>query len=569
MAELRSVDPRTLTLNPNNPRTSAVPKEMDQQLVASIMAIGLLQPPVVREIDGALVVRAGDRRTKASIAAGKDVIDVYVLDSNEDIDAMAAMSENLVRVGMNPVDTWRGIDKLEQQGWNEDAIANALALPKRAVLKLKLLGSLHPPMLDFMAKGSMPGEEQLRTIANAPLDDQAQVWKAHKPKKGHDVSWWEVARALSKPRIPFSAAKFDAVLAEEYGVVWLEDLFAPAGEDSRYTTNADGFFGAQQAWMTANLPNNGTVLPQDEYGRPELPKGAERIYGKPTKQDKIGHYLDSRSGEVQTIAYRLPEPKKPAKAGKGGTTEAVADAEPENVVKIRPDVTQKGLAMVGDFRTDALHEALNDETISPETIIGLLVLALGAQNVSVQSPLDYGRTNREEIRDRISEGGVLTADATLLHSAARDMLKFVLSCRANMTDSGISSRIAGETLGAATHLPTMATEEFLSCLSRQALERSATTEGVKVEVRVKNTRANLIKHCAGKTWHFPGALFPLTDEERANAPSHVEWVGGSAAQAEQAGEHVEDVEAPEGEELEASEADEADDITQPYPVAAE
>ena len=569
MAELRNVDPRTLTLNPNNPRTSAVPKEMDQQLVASIMAIGLLQPPVVREIDGALVVRAGDRRTKASIAAGKDVIDVYVLDGNEDIDAMAAMSENLVRVGMNPVDTWRGIDKLEQQGWNEDAIANALALPKRAVLKLKLLGSLHPPMLDFMAKGSMPGEEQLRTIANAPLDDQAQVWKAHKPKKGHDVSWWEVARALSKPRIPFSAAKFDAALAEEYGVVWLEDLFAPAGEDSRYTTNADGFFGAQQAWMTANLPNNGTVLPQDEYGRPELPKGAERIYGKPTKQDKIGHYLDSRSGEVQTIAYRLPEPKKPAKAGKGGTTEAVADADPENVVKIRPDVTQKGLAMVGYFRTDALHEALNDETISPETIIGLLVLALGAQNVSVQSPLDYGRTNREEIRDRISNGGVLTADATLLRSAARDMLKFVLSCRANMTDSGISSRIAGETLGAATHLPTMATEEFLSCLSRQALERSAATEGVKVEVRVKDTRASLIKHCAGKTWHFPGALFPLTDEERANAPSHVEWVGGSAAQAEQAGEHVEDVEAPEGEELEASEVDEADDITQPYPVAAE
>ena len=126
MAELRSVDPRSLTLNPNNPRTSPVPKEMDLQLVASITAIGLLQPPLAREIDGALVIRAGDRRTKAAIAAGKDLIDVYVLDGNEDIDAMAAMSENLVRVGMNPVDTWRGIDKLEQQGWNDDAIANAL-----------------------------------------------------------------------------------------------------------------------------------------------------------------------------------------------------------------------------------------------------------------------------------------------------------------------------------------------------------------------------------------------------------------------------------------------------------
>jgi len=100
MAELRSVDPRTLKPNPNNPRTVPVPKEMDQQLTASIAAIGLLQPPVVRDIDGELVIRAGDRRTKAAIAAGKEVIDVYVLAGNEDIDPMAAMSENLVRVGL-------------------------------------------------------------------------------------------------------------------------------------------------------------------------------------------------------------------------------------------------------------------------------------------------------------------------------------------------------------------------------------------------------------------------------------------------------------------------------------
>ncbi len=119
MAELRSVDPRTLKLNPDNPRKTPVPKEMDRQLVASITAIGLLQPPIVREIDGVLVVRAGDRRTRAAIAAGKDVIDVYVLIGNEEIDAMATMSENLVRCSMGAVDTWRGIEKLEQQGWNE------------------------------------------------------------------------------------------------------------------------------------------------------------------------------------------------------------------------------------------------------------------------------------------------------------------------------------------------------------------------------------------------------------------------------------------------------------------
>ena len=34
-----------------------------------------------------------------------------------------------------------------------------------------------------MAKGDMPNEQQLRTIAAASQDDQKEVWKAQKPKK--------------------------------------------------------------------------------------------------------------------------------------------------------------------------------------------------------------------------------------------------------------------------------------------------------------------------------------------------------------------------------------------------
>ena len=203
-----------------------------------------------------------------------------------------------------------------------------------------------------------------------------------------------------------------------------------------------------------------------------------------------------------------------------------------------------------------------------------LVLALGAKNVSVQSALDGGRDDREEIRDRIRGGGVLAADAAVLHAAARDMLKFVLSCRANMSDSGVSSRIAGETLGAATHLPSMATEAFLSCLSRQALERNATAEGVKVVVRVKDTRASLVKHCTGKTWHFPGALFPLTEEERVNAAPRSHRVSDNFGGTEQAAEPGDEVEAPEdgdGEGYDQSGSDAPDDAdgSHPYAVAAE
>src|SRR5271166_6119903 len=209
MAELRSVDPRILQPNPNNPRTTPVPPAMDEQLLASIKAVGIIQPPCVTLKDDTLMIAVGNRRVKAAIEAELPVIDVLVCDADEAAAAMRAVAENLIRASMSSVDIWRAIERLEARGWNEQAIADALALPVRTVRRLKLLAHLHPPMLDVMALGSMPSEDQLRTIAAASLEEQAQVWKKNKPKKGDDFSWYHVAHALSKRRIPFAAAKFD------------------------------------------------------------------------------------------------------------------------------------------------------------------------------------------------------------------------------------------------------------------------------------------------------------------------------------------------------------------------
>jgi len=68
MAELRSVDPRILLPNPNNPRTTPVPPAMDEQLVASIKAVGIIQPPSVTPKDDKLIIALGNRRVKAAYA---------------------------------------------------------------------------------------------------------------------------------------------------------------------------------------------------------------------------------------------------------------------------------------------------------------------------------------------------------------------------------------------------------------------------------------------------------------------------------------------------------------------
>ena len=63
MAELRSVDPRTLQINPNNPRRTPVPPAMDEQLVASIKAVGIIQPPCVTQKDDGLTIVVGNCQT--------------------------------------------------------------------------------------------------------------------------------------------------------------------------------------------------------------------------------------------------------------------------------------------------------------------------------------------------------------------------------------------------------------------------------------------------------------------------------------------------------------------------
>jgi ParB family chromosome partitioning protein len=76
-----------------------------------------------------------------------------------------------------------------------------------------------------------------------------------------------------------------------------------------------------------------------------------------------------------------------------------------------------------------------------------------------------------------------------------------------MSNSGIVSRIAGDTVGADGYLPNMGTEDFLVCLSRQALETAAKDVNVAPRQRVRETRAVLVDHFKDGSFVHPSALF--------------------------------------------------------------
>ncbi|MGD9481087.1 ParB N-terminal domain-containing protein [Shinella sp. G-2] len=581
---LMKVDPRALKDNPDNTRQSKSTPQADALLLATIRAVGIIQPPVVfpeRDGGNGFIIEAGHRRRRQAVAAGIDEIEVLVVEAANDNGAMRSMVENIAREPLNPVDQWRGIERLVALDWTEEAIAVALTLPVRQIRKLRLLANVLPAMLDHMAKGDMPSEPQLRTIAAAALDEQKEVWKAHKPKKGDTASWWSVANALSKKRMYARDASFGDDLREAYGIEWVEDLFAPADEDSRYTTNVEAFLGAQQEWMTINLPKKGAIVEVNNYGQPDLPKKAERVYGKPGKGDSTAMYLD-REGKVQSVHYRMPEARKPnGQTGSSADGSTGADDEEISVLKTRPDVTQKGQDMIGDFRTDALHEALGRAPIEDDMLMALLVLAFSGQNVRVDSGANdtvFGAKRMQRHAARLfSEDGRLSFDMETVRVAARSILVEVLSCRRNISNSGVVSRIAGEAIGADGFLPNMGTEDFLVCLSRQALEAAAKEANVYPRPRVRETRAALVDHFKDVQFVHPAALFSPDAKDVAELVKHADHLdddrdgdpaGGSDTDDGISSSNVADPDAEQFEEpADGSENTDADETA--YGIAAE
>lgn len=536
--EIKLIDPRALVDNPDKARRSKSSPQSDALLLATIRAVGIVQPPVVApQADGGngFVIQHGHRRVKQAIAAGLEEIAIIVDEAAADGGAMRSMVENSARENLNPVDQWRAIERLVALGWTEEAIAVALALPVRQIKKLRLLANVLPAMLDHMARGDMPDERQLRTIAGASLDEQKEVWKAHKPTKGDpQVDWWRVAQGLAKTRMYARDASFGDDLREAYGIAWVEDLFAPADQDGRYTTDVDAFLGAQQEWMTQNLPKKGVIAEVSTYGEVKLPPKAERVYGTPKKSDHTAMYLD-RDGKVKSVHFRMPEAKKKAK----GSEATSGDDEAIVVTKPRPDVTRKGIEMIGDLRTDALHEALSRAPIEDETLLALLVLAFAGQNVRVDSGAGgdhgYGRRMPRHAAALFGAEGRFAFDADTLRIAARGVLIDVLSCREGISKSGIVALVAGAAIGADNFLANMGTEDFLSCLSRPALEGSCVDTPVLPRARVKDTRAALVEHFKEGHFVLPSAQFVPDSASLAawlttNAPE--EEVDGARAEQE-------------------------------------
>ncbi len=103
-----------IQVSPHQPRGEANFDSVQlQELAKSIKSVGLLQPPLVRPLDGNLYqLIAGERRFRAAKLAGLQKIPVLVQSQDNLTSALSALIENIQREDLNPIDTALALKKL-------------------------------------------------------------------------------------------------------------------------------------------------------------------------------------------------------------------------------------------------------------------------------------------------------------------------------------------------------------------------------------------------------------------------------------------------------------------------
>ncbi len=126
--------------NPGQPRRTFGDEAL-AELAASIKAVGIVQPVVVRRAGGSFEIIAGERRWRAARMAGLKTVPAVIRDAGDAESVELALIENLSREDLNPIDAARAYANLQEDfGITQEELAAKLGRSRSAVANtLRLL----------------------------------------------------------------------------------------------------------------------------------------------------------------------------------------------------------------------------------------------------------------------------------------------------------------------------------------------------------------------------------------------------------------------------------------------
>ena len=164
-----------ITPNPDQPRREFDEEALDE-LAASISERGVLQPILVRPIEGGYQIIAGERRWRAAQKAQLHEIPAIIRSFEDDAIAEVALIENIQREDLNAIEEARGYRALAQAyGHDQAAIGKLVGKSRSHVANMMRLLDLPEAVSQMLLQGDI-SMGHARAVLTA--DDPEELAKA-------------------------------------------------------------------------------------------------------------------------------------------------------------------------------------------------------------------------------------------------------------------------------------------------------------------------------------------------------------------------------------------------------
>ena len=145
------------------------------ELADSIKAQGVLQPILVRSVEGGYEIIAGERRWRAAQVAGLSEVPVVIRKVDDNAALAIALIENIQRENLNPLEEAAGIQRLiDEFSMTHETVGKAVGRSRSAVSNLLRLLSLQDPVQALLMEGAID-MGHARALLAAPPSRQIEL----------------------------------------------------------------------------------------------------------------------------------------------------------------------------------------------------------------------------------------------------------------------------------------------------------------------------------------------------------------------------------------------------------
>jgi len=141
--------------SPLQPRKHFAQGQLDE-LIDSIRQHGIIQPLIVRKVNGKLELIAGERRWRASKEIGLATVPIRIREATDHEVLEMALIENIQRKDLDPMEEAQGYIRLAKEfKMKQDTIAKRVGKSRAAVANAMRLMELHPSIQDHVAQARL------------------------------------------------------------------------------------------------------------------------------------------------------------------------------------------------------------------------------------------------------------------------------------------------------------------------------------------------------------------------------------------------------------------------------